>query len=77
MVLSMIACFFITSTVAEFSRFMPSSGGFDSFVTRGLGDRAGYMATVSYQAYDIPGWAVKLGYIAGQFLIAEINVNVP
>jgi amino acid transporter len=79
MVLSMIACFFIASTVAEFSRFMPSSGGYYSFVTRGLGDRAGFMATVSYLSYDCLGAAATLGfigYIAGQFLIAEVNVHI-
>lgn len=80
MLLSMIACFFIASTVAEFSRFMPSSGGYYSFVTRGLGNRAGFMATMSYLAYDVLGSAATLGfigYIAGQFLIAELNVNIP
>jgi amino acid transporter len=79
MLLSMIACFFIASTVAEFSRFMPSSGGYYSFVTRGLGDRAGFMATVSYLAYDCLGAAATLGfigYIAGQFLITEANVHI-
>jgi amino acid transporter len=79
MLLSMIACFFIASTVAEFSRFMPSSGGYYSFVTRGLGERAGFMATVSYLAYDVLGSAATLGfigYIAGQFLITEVNVHI-
>ncbi len=79
MILSMIACFFIASTVAEFSRFMPSSGGYYSFVTRGLGQRAGFMATVSYLAYDVLGGAATLGfigYIAGQFLITEANVHI-
>jgi amino acid transporter len=79
MILSMIACFFIASTVAEFSRFMPSSGGYYSFVTRGLGQRAGFMATVSYLAYDCLGAAATLGfigYIAGQFLITEAHVHI-
>jgi len=79
MVLSMIACFFIANTVAEFSRFMPSSGGYYSFVTRGLGQQAGFMATVSYLAYDVLGAAATLGfigYIAGQFLITEVNVHI-
>lgn len=79
MILSMIACFFIASTVAEFSRFMPSSGGYYSFVTRGLGKPTGFMATVSYLAYDCLGAAATLGfigYIAGQFLITELNVHI-
>lgn len=79
MVLSMIACFFIASTVAQFSKYMPSSGGYYSFVTRGLGNRAGFLATVSYLAYDCLGSAATLGfigYIAGQFLITELHINI-
>ena len=77
--LATIACFFIGSTVAEFSRFMPSSGGYYSFVTRGLGNRAGFLATVSYLAYDVLGSAATPGSSATSrtFLIAEFNVNIP
>src|SRR3954466_15104021 len=46
--LTTIVCFFIANTVAEFSRYMPSSGGYYSFATRGLGSRVGFIATWSY-----------------------------
>src|SRR5947209_7420659 len=40
--LSTIICVFIGNTVAQFSRYVPSSGGYYSFATRGLGSRSGY-----------------------------------
>ena len=79
MILSMIACLFIANTVAEFSRFMPSSGGYYSYVSRGLGGAAGFLATVSYLAYDVVGSAAVMGfigYIAGQFIATELNVHI-
>ena len=55
--LSTIVCFFIGNTVSQFSRYMPSSGGYYSFATRGLGSRVGFMATWSYLIYEILGAA--------------------
>src|ERR1700689_2811641 len=55
--LSAIVCFFIGNTVAQFSRYMPSSGGYYAFATRGLGNRSGFMATWSYIIYEILGTA--------------------
>jgi len=49
--LSTILCFFIGNTVSQFSRYMPSSGGYYSFATRGLGSKSGFMATWSYLVY--------------------------
>ena len=62
--LTTIVCLFIANTVAEFSRYMPSSGGYYSFATRGLGSRVGFMATWSYLIYDILG----PGRVAAAFL---------
>src|ERR1700740_1698936 len=53
--LTTIVCLFIANTVSEFSRYMPSSGGYYSFATRGLGSRMGFIATWSYLIYDILG----------------------
>src|SRR5882672_12067955 len=39
--LTTIVCLFIANTVSEFSRYMPSSGGYYSFATRGLGSHVG------------------------------------
>jgi len=75
-----IICFFIGNTVSEFSRYMPSSGGYYSFATRGLGSRIGFMATWSYLIYEILGSAGCtgfLGYLLSDILQSQLHVNIP
>src|SRR5215468_3344511 len=71
--LTTIVCCFIANTVSEFSRYMPSSGGYYSFATRGLGSRVGFMATWSYLISDtlyaglginIPWWLIAVATFA-------------
>lgn len=79
-VLSAIVCFFIGNTVAQFSRYVPSSGGYYSFATRGLGSHAGFMATWSYLIYEILGAAGStgfLGYLLSDMLNMQFHVNMP
>lgn len=79
-VLTTIICFFIGNTVSEFSRFMPSSGGYYSFATRGLGSHSGFIATWSYLIYDILGPAATtgfLGYLISDMLHTELGVEIP
>jgi len=61
--LSVIACFFLANTVAQFSRYMPTSGGYYTFVSRGLGPRFGFFTTWSYLIYDIAGPAGAIGFL--------------
>jgi amino acid transporter len=78
--LTTIVCFFIANTVSQFSKYMPSSGGYYSFATRGLGPSAGFMTTWSYLIYDIigPAGAIGfLGYLASTTLQDASGVNVP
>jgi len=78
--LSTILCFFIGNTVSQFSRYMPSSGGYYSFATRGLGSRSGFMATWSYLVYEILGTAGCtgfLGYLISDMLHLQFHVNIP
>jgi amino acid transporter len=70
LLLATIACVLIANTVAQFSKFMPSSGGYYAFSTRGLGARGGFMATWSYLIYDILGPAGATGFLG--YLIAEM-----
>lgn len=79
-VLSTIVCLFIGNTVSQFSRYVPSSGGYYSFATQGLGSRTGFMATWSYLIYEILGAAGStgfLGYLISDMLKAGLHVNVP
>lgn len=78
--LSMLICLFIGNTVAQFSRYVPSSGGYYSFATRGLGSRNGFMATWSYIIYEILGAAGStgfLGYLLADMLTRQFHVNIP
>jgi amino acid transporter len=80
LLLATIVCLFIGNTVSQFSTYIPSSGGYYSFATRGLGSRAGFMATWSYLAYEIPGNAGLtgfLGYFVSDMLHTEFNLNIP
>jgi amino acid transporter len=61
--LTTIVCVFIANTVSQFSRYMPSSGGYYSFATRGLGARSGFVTTWSYLIYDIIGPAGAIGFL--------------
>src|SRR5262252_4849091 len=77
--LTTIVCFFIANTVSEFSRYIPSSGGYYSFATRGLGSRWGFIATWSYLIYDILGPAASsgfLGYLLSDTLQSGLGVHV-
>jgi amino acid transporter len=78
--LSVIACFFIANTVAQFSRFMPTSGGYYTFVSRGLGPRFGFLTTWSYLIYDIVGPAAAIGYLGyatSSLLYNGTGVSIP
>jgi len=80
LLLATIVCLFIGNTVSQFSSYMPSSGGYYSFATRGLGSRAGFMATWSYLVYEIPGNAGLtgfLGYFVSDMLHTEFKINTP
>jgi amino acid transporter len=80
LLLAMIICFFIGNTVSEFSRYMPSSGGYYSFATRGLGNRAGFMATWSYLIYEIlgpAGCSGFLGYLISDMLLLQFHWHIP
>src|SRR5579864_45532 len=78
--LAVVVCFFVANTVAQFSRYTPSSGGYYTFVSRGLGPRCGFLTTWSYLIYDIlgPAGAVGyLGYAASGFLKDGTGISVP
>ncbi|HEY6411125.1 MAG TPA: APC family permease [Ktedonobacteraceae bacterium] len=80
LLLSVIVCFFIANTVAQFSRYVPSSGGYYTFASRGLGPRFGFMTTWSYLIYDIIGPAAAigfLGFVMAGFLQSGTGINIP
>ena len=80
LLLSVIVCFFIANTVAQFSRYVPSSGGYYTFVSRGLGPRFGFLTTWSYLIYDIIGPAGAIGFLGFAvtgFLQSGTGIAIP
>src|ERR1700692_3263733 len=80
LLLSVLVCFLIANTVAQFSRYMPSSGGYYTFVSRGLGPRFGFVTTWSYLIYEIIGPAAAGGYpgfATAEFLKAGAGIVIP
>jgi len=78
--LTMVVCTFVGSTVFQFSKYVPSSGGYYAFATRGLGRGSGFMATWSYLIYEIIGAAAAVGFLG--FLLSdtfksEFQLNIP
>jgi amino acid transporter len=80
LLLATMICFFIGNTVAQFSKYMPSSGGYYSFASRGLGPRVGFMAAWSYLVYELLGGAGStgfLGYLLSDTLQTGFGVHIP
>lgn len=70
----------VANTVSEFSKYMPSAGGYFTFVSKGLGKRFGFMTAWSYFAYDPLGPPAVLGfmgYLAAAVLKSGTGVSVP
>ena len=77
--LAAIVCFFIGNTVSQFSRYIPSSGGYYSFATRGLRSRSGVMATWSYLACEMlgtAGYTDFLGYLVSEMLQTQFHAHI-
>ena len=78
--LATIVCLLIGNTVAQFARYLPSSGGYYAFTTCGLGSRTGFMATWSYLIYDFLGPAGTtgfLGYLISDTLQSQFGIHCP
>ena len=78
--LSVVVCFFIANTVAQFSRYTPSAGGYYTFASRGLGPRFGFITTWAYLFYDWIGPAGAIGYfgvLSETFIKNNSGVDIP
>lgn len=78
--LATIVCLFIGNTVSQFSKYMPSSGGYYAFTTRGLGSHTGFIATWSYLIYDFLGPAGTmgfLGYLLSDMVHTRFGIDIP
>jgi amino acid transporter len=78
--LTTVVCMFVASTVFQFSKYVPSSGGYYSFATRGLGRSSGFMATWSYLIYEIIGAAAAVGFLGvllSDTFKVEFHLDIP
>jgi len=78
--LSVVVCFFIANTVAQFSRYIPSAGGYYTFASQGLGPRFGFITTWAYLFYDWIGPAGAIGYfgvLSETFIKSNSGVDIP
>lgn len=80
LVLSLAIYVLMTFSMYEFSRYLSSSGGYYTFVTRGLGKRAGFVTALSYLSYQIlsfTGFGLLgfIGFVYGIF--PSLGVTIP
>ncbi len=80
LLLSLIVYGLMSFSMYEFSRELSSSGGYYTFVSRGLGSSAGYLTSLSYVSYQIlsfTGFGI-LGFVAFIYgVLPNIGINLP
>ena len=78
--LSLVVYGLMSFSMYEFSKEISSSGGYYTFVTRGLGSSAGYFTAISYVTYQMlsfTGFGILgfIGFIYG--ILPELGVSLP
>src|SRR5471032_572425 len=74
-----IACFFVASTVIQFTKRLPSSGSFYTFCSHGLGGGAGFFTGWLYGGAFVAlavGLFTANGAFFHQYLLSEWHVHV-
>lgn len=80
LLLSLVVYGLMSFSMYEFSREISSSGGYYTFVSRGLGSSAGFLTAISYVSYQMlsfTGFGILgfIGFIYG--VLPSIGINVP
>lgn len=80
LLLSLVVYGLMSFSMYEFSRELSSSGGYYTFVSRGLGSSAGFLTAISYISYQLlsfTGFGILgfIGFIYG--VLPSIGINVP
>ncbi len=79
-VIAIVVMLLIGVSVAQLARFLPSAGGFYTYITRALHPRLGWFAGWINLLYDPFGTAIDLaalGYVLHQALLANYSVDFP
>ena len=80
LLLSLMVYGLMSFSMYEFAREISSSGGYYTFVSRGLGSSAGFLTAISYVSYQIlsfTGFGILgfIGFIYG--VLPAVGINVP
>ncbi|MEM3675736.1 MAG: APC family permease [Thermoplasmataceae archaeon] len=80
LLLSLLVYGLMSFSMYEFSKRLSSSGGYYTFVSRGLGSSAGYLTALSYVSYQMlsfTGFGI-LGFISFIYgVLPSIGINIP
>lgn len=79
-IIAIAIMFLIGLSIAQLARFLPSAGGFFTYISRTLDARVGWFAGWINLLYDPFGTAIDLaalGYVFNQALSANYGVNFP
>jgi amino acid transporter len=79
-VVGVVVVLMLGNTLVQFSRHLPSAGGYYTYVSRAMSPRAGFITSWMYVLYSpLSGGAIYgfFGFILAGQLQAHYNVNVP
>ncbi|HLH85981.1 MAG TPA: APC family permease [Thermoplasmataceae archaeon] len=80
LILSLVIYGLMSFSMYEFSKKLSSSGGYYTFVSRGLGNSAGFLTAISYVSYQMlsfTGFGI-LGFISFLYgVLPSVGVNIP
>src|SRR5215831_14347032 len=77
--IALIICSFIALSIGTFAKYLPSAGGYYTYVSRGLGAQAGWMTGWLFDlAYllIVPFQLLVLGPVADQFVHQYFGLNL-
>ena len=79
-IIAIAIMFLIGISIAQLARFLPSAGGFFTYISRTLDPRVGWFGGWINLLYDPFGTAIDLaalGFVFNQALVANYSVNFP
>jgi amino acid transporter len=79
-IIAIVIMFLVGLSIAQLARFLPSAGGFYTYISRALDARVGWFGGWINLLYDPFGTAIDLaalGYVFNQALVANYSVNFP
>ncbi len=79
-VLALVGCILLALSIGQLAIYLPSAGGFYTYVSKGIGQSPGFIAgwlMIPVYLLFIPANLLVFGFIAEGFIQAEFNVDLP